>query len=173
MFDNIRKSFFNKALKAEQTTQKRTRKVVSLSGANTISVLFDGTNERYRKEVLDLILSFEKQGKKLKSLGFINTKKPPENLGFEHFSLKETKWTGQPNSEKATAFSKEKTDLLLCFNPDKLDALTWIALASQAGMKVGLATDSIHDFDIQLDIPNDKPIRFFMDQLEHYLAKIK
>ena len=112
------------------------------------------------------------EGRKVKKLAFFNSKQVVESPNFDLFTLKETSWAGMPKSEKAQAFASEKFDLLLSFNPDELRQLEWVAAASQAAMKIGLATEHQNDFDIQLETPDGKGFRFFIEQLNIYLEKI-
>lgn len=172
MIDQIRSAFFKNALGKLLAGQKRQRKTQTLTSARTIGILFDATSESTRKEVQDFIQKLEKEGKKVQTLGFFNTKQAPENPGFNHFVLKESTWARIPKSEKAIAFATDTCDLLLSFNPDELPQLTWIAAASKAGMKIGLASQQQNDFDIQLETPDGKGFRFFTEELRGYLDKI-
>jgi hypothetical protein len=172
MLAPLRALLFKKALRELLTSQKRTRQVHTLDSARTVGVLFDATSETARKESLEFVRSLEKQGKKVSALGFFNDKKAPENQAFDSFFLKETSWLGQPKSEKALGFSNEKFDLLLTLNPDEHPPLEWLAAKSQAAFKIGFATSRPNDFDIQLETPEGKGIRYFTEQLALYLGKI-
>lgn len=172
MIEKIRAAFFKNALGKLLAEQKRQRKIHTLESARTIGVLFDAGADATRKEVAEFVKKLEKDGKKVQLLGFFNVKQQPEAQTFDFFFLKETTWTGVPKSEKAAAFGQQKFDLLLSFNPDDRAPLEWIAIASQAAMKIGLATDHRNDFDIQLETPEGKGMRYFTEQLSVYLDKI-
>ena len=172
MLAQIRAILFKKALRDLLASQKRVRSVHTLNSARNIGFLFDASTEKARQEVAEFVKKLEKDGKKVKMLGFFNFKQLPESHRFDSFVLKESTWHGLPKSEKATAFSKEKFDLLLSFNPDDLSQLEWLAAASPAAMKIGLATDHRNDYDIQLETPEGKGVRFFTEQLDIYLDKI-
>lgn len=172
MFAVLRALFFKKALRELLTSKKRNRQVHTLESARSVGLLFDATSETARRESLEFAHALEKQGKKVNTLGFFNARQIPENLPFNSFSSKETSWIGQPKSEKATTFAGEKFDLLLTLNPDKLRPLEWLAASSQAAFKIGFATSSPNDFDIQLETPEGKGIRYFTEQLALYLGRI-
>ncbi len=172
MLAQIRAIFFKKALRELLASQKRKRQVHTLDSARSIGILFDASSETIRKEVADFVKRLEKGGKKVRLLGFYNSKALPEAHTFDAFTLKESTWKGLPKSEKATAFSKVTFDLLLSFNPDETPQLEWLAASSPADMKIGLATDHFNDFDIQLETPEGKGIHFFAEQLDIYLDKI-
>ncbi|MFN0037014.1 MAG: DUF6913 domain-containing protein [Saprospiraceae bacterium] len=172
MLAPLRALLFKKALRNLLASQKRTRQVHTLDSAGRVGLLFDATSEKARRESLEFAQLLEKQGKKVSALGFFNEKKATENQPFDSFFLKETSWLGQPKSEKASAFAKEKFDLLLTLNPDDLPPLEWLAAQSQAAFKIGFATSRPNDFDIQLETPEGKGIRYFTEQLALYLGKI-
>jgi len=168
----LRNFLFKKALRESLAAQKRSRQVHTIDSARTIGVLFDASSETTRRESLEFIKSLEKQGKKVSELGFFNESKAPENQAFDCFSKKECSWIGQPKSEKGAEFSKHKFDLLLTLNPDNFAPLEWLAVQSQAAFKIGIATSHPNDFDIQLETPEGKGIRYFTEQLALYLGKI-
>jgi hypothetical protein len=172
MIEKIRAVFFKNALGKLLAEQKRHRKIHTLDSARSIGVLFDASSEATQKEVAEFVKNLEKDGKKVRLLGFFNAKQTLSTPTFDSFNLKETAWPGKPKSEKAATFTAEKFDLLLSFNPDDLPALTCVAAASQAAMKIGLATPERNDFDIQLETPDGKGMRFFTEQLRIYLDKI-
>ncbi|MBK6994775.1 MAG: hypothetical protein KA138_13535 [Saprospiraceae bacterium] len=172
MLAPLRALLFKKALRDLLVSQKRSRQVNTLESARTIGVLFDATSETARRESLEFVRSLEKQGKKVSALGFFNGKQAPENQAFDSFFAKETSWLGQPKSEKANDFVKQKFDLLLTLNPDDLPPLEWLAAKSQSAFKVGFATSRPNDFDVQLETPEGKGIRYFTEQLALYLGKI-
>jgi hypothetical protein len=172
MLAPLRALLFKKALRELLAAQKRTRQVHTLESARYLGVLFDATAENARRESMEFIAALEKQGKKVSSLGYFNQKQVPGNQSFDFFYAKETAWIGQPKSEKATNFVKQKFDLLLTLNPDELPPLEWLAAQSQAAFKIGFATSRPNDFDIQLETPEGKGIRYFTEQLALYLGKI-
>jgi len=172
MLEYIRIALFRKALRRLLASQKRSRKTHTISSAKIIGLLFDASLDKNREEVVHFISSMEKAGKKIRVLGYFNTRQPTPAHTFDAFTLKETTWTRKPKSEKAQEFGGEKFDLLICLNPDELPALEWIAVQSPAAMKIGSPTTHPNDFDLQLEIPSGKGPRYFMEQLNLYLDKI-
>ncbi len=172
MLERIRFYFYKKALRRALADRRRQRKTHTLQTARTVGLLFDATSEKTRQEVKQYVQELEKNGKPVRMLGYFKTKEMPGQHPFDFFFQKETTWTGQPKSDKAIAFSQEKFDLLLCFDPKAERPLEWISTLSPAAMKIGLVTDRSDELDIQLEIPADKGLRYFADQLHLYLAKI-
>ena len=173
MFESLRAKLALKAIAAQLQHQSRKRKVHHLSTARTIALLFDASQEKNKKEVLDWAKSLEKGGKKIYLLGFLGLKKMPEPVpDFPCFTKKELKFNLEPQGEKVTAFLSENIDLLLCFNPDEQLCIEWLAIKSKAAMKIGNATKHPNDFDLQIDIPVEKGVPFFAKQLAEYLNNI-
>ncbi|MEO6038445.1 MAG: hypothetical protein ABIQ93_08530 [Saprospiraceae bacterium] len=172
MLERIRFAFFKRALRRALAEGKRLRRIHTLESARTIGLLFDATAEPHRREVMTFAKELEKNGKKMRLLGYIKTKQPPGQQPFDFFFQKETTWTGQPKSEKANAFIREKFDLLICLDPADERPLEWLCLVSPAAMKIGLATQRPHDLDMQLEIPANKGYAYFAEQLHLYLDKI-
>lgn len=172
MLAPLRSILFNKALRGLLTSQKRSRQVHTLDSAQKIGLLFDASSEMARKEILEFAHSLSEQKKKVTMLGYFNEKQVSLSQRFDFFTLKETSWLGQPKSEKAADFARQKFDLLLTLNPQNLGPLEWLAAESQAAFKIGFATSRPNDFDIQLETPEGKGIRYFTEQLALYLGKI-
>ncbi|MCC6283620.1 MAG: hypothetical protein IT262_23645 [Saprospiraceae bacterium] len=172
MLEKIRSALFKKNLRRALATHKRQRKSHTLESARTIGILFDATQEKHKQETLEFARNLEKKGKKVQLLGYLKVKQPPTGLSFDFFIQKELDWIGTPKSEKALAFVKEKMDLLIGLNPDDQAPLAWLAAHAQAAMKIGFITEYPNDFDMILEIPAEKGIRYFTEQLHLYLDKI-
>ncbi len=174
MFDSLRKKSATTALRQWLVNAKRVHKVCTLDKAASCAIVFDATTDKMRREVADWAKLLEKKGKKIVLLGFYNEKKPPASAPeFDYFLAKETHWSHQPKSEKATAFLQKETDVLLAINPDQCLPIAWIAAQHKASMKIGMATELPNDLDLQIEIPADKGIPFFAQELQHYSDKIK
>ncbi len=172
MLERIRFAFFRKALRRALALMKRLRRIHTIGSARTIGLLFDAGNPKNQREIMEFAKKLEKSGKQVRTLGYFNTRQLPGQHPFDYFFKKETKWTGQPKSDKALAFIKEKFDLLISLNPADERPIEWISTLSPAAMKVGLVTEQPHDYDIQLEIPADKGFAYFAEQLYLYLEKI-
>jgi hypothetical protein len=174
MFESLRKRSAITALKKVVADQKRMRKILTLDKAASCAIVFDATGEKTRREVLDWAKELEKKGKKVTLLGFYDEKKPPSPAPeFEFFFAKETAWNHEQKSEKAAAFLKKDTDVLLCINPNNCLPVTWVAAQHKAAMKIGMATELPNDLDLQIETPADKGIPFFAQELKHYSDRIK
>lgn len=173
MLDKLRSALFRRLLRQTLAAQNRQRKIYTLQSAHTIGILFDGTEETDRKDVLKFANRLkEKERKQVRLLGFVDSKQPLGQTLFPQITQKELRWNGKPAGEATDTFLNEKYDLLLCLNQQKSSVLDWLAIATQASTKIGTATDTLHDFDIMLETPSGKGVPFFIEQLDHYLDKI-
>lgn len=172
MLESIRSALYKKSLQGVLATQKRRRQAHNFDSAKKIGILFDATTEKTRHEVMEYAKNLVEKGKSVRLFGYFKTKQPPEGHAFNFFFQKETSWAGIPKSEKATAFVEEKFDMLIYLDPEECGPLEWLAAASQAAMKVGFASNRPNDFDLQLEIPSEKDLKFFLEQLHLYLEKI-
>ncbi|MBU6342223.1 MAG: hypothetical protein KGS48_12075 [Bacteroidetes bacterium] len=172
MLEKIRIALFKNALHSLFVQQKRNRFLHNTQSAQTIGLLFDATKLQDRKEVLVFTETLEKKGKKVDLLGFFNQREAPDNSTFPNFNQKDLSWIYIPKSENALQFAQKKHDLLICLNPAQMPALAWVALKNQALMKIGLAGALANDFDLQLDVPENKGPQYFFDQMLLYLNKL-
>lgn len=172
MFAALRNAIARKKLRRSVAEKSRRRRIHTLNSARSIGLLFDANQERNCRELLDFAKNLEKKGKKVSLLGFISDAKTAGEPAFPFFTAKDMQWDGTPKSEKALEFSRQSFDLLLSFNPAELLPLALTAVQSPAGMKIGFVTELPNDFDMLLEVPADKGLRFFVEQLDLYLDKI-
>lgn len=174
MLKTLRTALFNRLLRQTLAAQKRKRKIHTLKSANTIGILFDATEEKDRRDVLEFAHNLEEgHRKRVKLLGFVDTKKHVVGQTlFPQFTQKDLRWNGKPEGDAVQHFLAEKYDLLLCLNPTEANSVAWVAAAVTAFTKIGMPTATPHDFDIMLEAPREKGIPFFLHQLDLYLDKI-
>jgi hypothetical protein len=172
MLEKLRSALLKKSIRRVLGEQRRARKAHNLDSARSIAVLFDATQSKHKDETLEFVRKIEQKGKKVQLLGYFNTKQAPTDPGFPSFSQKQTDWIGVPKPEALGSLAQEKTDLLLCLNPEDNATLAWVAARAQAAMKIGFVTELPNDLDLALEIPADKGVRFFTEQLHLYLEKI-
>lgn len=173
MLTNLRTALLRRSIRQMLANHLRRRKTHTIQSARSIGILFDATEEKDRKEVLQWAHTLEEdQRKKVRLLGFVDSKQPLGQTHFPQFTQKDLRWNGQPTGEGVDKFLNESLDLLLCLNKNQVLSMTWIAIAAKASMKIGTETTAPHDFDLVLETPAAKGVRFFVDQLEFYLGKI-
>lgn len=178
MLERFRQWLFRRALRRLVAAQQRRRRPHTFASAGSVGIVFDAGREQTRKEVFELASTLRKHGKMVRLLGFYDVKNEPapvqveKKTDFEFFTRKDLSWIEQPRGEKVSAFLQGKFDLLLSLNPDDLLPLQWLAVQSPAPMKIGMATERLNDFDLAIETPRERGIRYFIEQLNLYLDKI-
>lgn len=173
MFDSLRLRFAQQGLRRLAQGTGRVRRIHTLKTANFIQIIFDATDERIAREVLEWTRELERLGKKVQLLGYFNLPKAPEAPpSFDFFFKKELNWNFSPKSQKVDSFLKEVPDLLVGINPGGVVAVDWAVLQSKAGMKVGMVSAYPNDLDVQIELPEGAGVKKFVSDLGHYLDKI-
>lgn len=172
MLESLRTALLRRSLRHILAAQKRRRHTHTLQTARSIGILFDGTEEKDRREILDFAHSLESPTKKIRLLGFVDVSHPLGQTLFAQFTQKDLGWMGKPRTEAIDTFVHEPLDVLICLNPRQVELVEWVAAASQAAMKIGTYTDLPNDFDLMLETPAEKGPQYFVSQLEIYLKKI-
>lgn len=173
MFDSLRLRFAQQGLRRLAQAKGKGRRVHTIKTANFIQIIFDATDEKVVREVVEWSRELERMGKKVQLLGYFDLSKAPEvSPAFDFFFKKELKWNFSPKSQKVELFLKEVPDLLVGINPRGLVAVDWAVMLSKAGMKVGMVSAHPNDLDIQIDLPEGSGVKKFVSDLGHYLDKI-
>ncbi len=150
----------------------RKRETHSLRTARSIALLFDATHNDFRQEAIHWARHQEKDGKKVYLLGYFDHRQPPDNPGFPFFSKKQRTLNGAWNTTALDTFAHEQPDLLVTLNPSDLLAIAYAAVLSQARMKVGRPTAWPQDYDLMIEVPEQKGVAFFFEQMNVYLDKL-
>ncbi len=144
----------------------------SLDAAKSIGLLFDATDVKERKVVLQYAENLRKSGKKVSLLGFLNAKQIDETLPFDHFSNKEISFSYRPKSELATNFANEVLDLLLVMNPNQHTIIEYLAAISKASFRAGSPTDLTDCCDLMIETKNPHDLQHFLKEIEFFLNKM-
>ena len=165
--------------KKARKTQRKVR-VHNLQTAKTIGIIYDATSRSDDEKVLKLVRYFKEERKKVKTLGFIDTKKPEEmpeqkNAQF-YFNKKALNIIGLPkkSENQVSDFMNEPFDVLinLDLQGEKLPLLYVYAL-SKASFKISAAQSELEKYaDFMIDVSQNNDISFFSIQLKHYLKLI-
>lgn len=150
----------------------RKRQTHSLRTARSLAIVFDATDNQYRQEVINWSREQQKAGKSVQLLGYVDSRKPPEDPGFPFFSKKNRSLNGSWKNPALDAFADLTPDLLIVLNPKDQLSVMYAAVRSNAAMKVGAPSEYTNDFDLILETPEGKNLSFFLDQLHFYLEKL-
>ena len=163
-------------LKRSNLEEKRVHQVFNLSGAKRIALLFDATDPADIKQVKAFVHSIS-PGKEISVLGYVNKKdKSFEHMSilhFDFFSNEELNWFGKPQGMVIDNFLKEDFDILIDLTLTKFYPLTYLDVASPSKFKVGRTRSDVDVFDLTIDHSKDQGLEALIEQITHYLNRIK
>ena len=112
-------------------------------------------------------------------LGYYPGKELPDQYTAIRFlnciKFNELDYFYHPASPDASTFIKNKFDVLIDINFNKLVPLLYVSLLSTAGLKVGLfeADSKINPFDLMMDIKDKTDVENYLNQIIYYLEMIR
>lgn len=146
--------------------------------SKTFLILFDiDTNEEL--ELIKKYVSFLKQeGKKVMAIGFYDSQLPfllsYSKIDMEILNRKNLNWYQRPNDPFLRNIAEEVFDVLINLSIRDYFPLKYISALSHSRFKIGAySKDNERIHDLMIDINEDRQIKFFLKQLNHYLNQIK
>ena len=170
-FHNIRMQFHRQFLNQELKNNPRGEsKIVSFENAKSIGILFDATDPGRRDQILKYIDQIKKKQKKVKSLGFFNSKQENTNFIFKYFNTKNIDWAYRPTGETVSEFIQQPFDLLLNLEPETKIHTEYIAALSRANLRIGPYTENTYCYDLMIDTGSND-LKHFIQEIERVLLK--
>lgn len=152
----------------------REKKFINFQNARTVGLLFDASDPDVYDLVKKYIKYLKEAKKKVKAIGYFNTKTLPSveyvTVDYDFFTKKDLTWYGKPTHNLVKNFIQEEYDILINFSLEGSFPLQYIAAMSKAKFKIGRAGDNDEVYDMLLEQPEDKDFKFFMRQVDHYLG---
>ncbi|MDX1939387.1 MAG: hypothetical protein SFU99_02485 [Saprospiraceae bacterium] len=146
------------------------RPPLSFDKAQDIGILFDATDLSTRQVVLEYADHLRDAGKRVKRLGFFDSKLDDPNFTFKYFNRKKLDWTSRPTGENVKEFTQQSFDWLLILSSYTKSYFEYIAAASNASLRVGPVTENTFCYDIMIDT-GSADLKQFIEQMELVLAK--
>ncbi len=174
---NIKKTTARFLLRKKLSQLKREVTSLPFKDVKEVGVLYDATERSNYDLVRMFIHNLKGEGKRVVSIGFINSKKEATfikpQLDYYYFNKKEINWLGIPTNSDAKRFIHTNFDLLIDLNIDEFFPLEYICSLSRSKFKVG-KMEGYHSSvcDMQIDISKNYNTNFLITQLKHYLKLI-
>ncbi len=169
----VRRKSIEKRLK-EKNRKKHT---CSLDSANSIGVLFSYHHDLDFNTIREFLAELSKLGKKVFALGYIDD---PENFSstdlfanINYFNKKELNWFDKPESEAVEEFIKRDFDIMFTLTTERIFPLEYVNQASLANFKVSFPEYLELGSDFCLEVENKTDLKYYLEQLLHYLKMIK
>jgi len=170
MLQNIRTYFFNQSLQNMRKQLRSKQQPLSFDKAQDIGILFDATDLSTRQLVLEYADHLRDSGKRVKRLGFFDSKLDAPNFTFKYFNRKNLDWAMRPVGERIKEFTQLSFDWLLILSTETKSYFEYIAAASNASLRVGPVTENTFCYDIMID-SGSADLKQFIEQMELVLAK--
>lgn len=122
--------------------------------AQSIGIIFDGTNPAYLSRVEELIREFRVEKRKVRVLMYLELAKkqpiPVTPEGFSIFTQQDINWGFKPNFQKVSDFVNEPFDVLWDLNTELNLPLAYISKWSKARFKAGLEDPLLNHLNLSL-----------------------
>ncbi len=180
MFKSFKYKHGTKKLQKEFLNSKRITKVVNLSEAQSIGIVYNAAV----LENFEIIKSFVNELKakipKILALGYVDQKELGENHikpeGFSFFCQKDTNWYHKPVEQSVIDFINTPFDILIDFDLNNMLPVKFVVAASKSAFKVGhfeKTQYNYYDLTFNLDEAQKNSLSYFIEQLKIYLNMIK
>jgi hypothetical protein len=170
----IRTYFFNKELKKVPRLGK---KALGFDRAKKVGILYDCSQEKHYRQVVNLVRDLEKQGKSVHALGFLRQNKMPEysfaQLNFSFCSRTDFSFALKLKNPQLQNFSRSGFDLLIDLTPHDLFFMKFLTGLTQATFKAGPYNDDyIEVYDIMIHEKENAQLPELISHMLHYLKII-
>ncbi|MBE38041.1 MAG: hypothetical protein CMP50_05315 [Flavobacteriales bacterium] len=176
MLDQIKLKIRHYFLKKELSKVSKKNKLIRLSNAKKIGILFDAKSSKSIQEIKFLLKYFLNRNIEVNILGFVNSSKKDNvhiaTIHMNYFNLNDVNIFGLPNSNKTNLFMQKKYDILINLSLTNSFETKYIALLSAAKYKVGICENNnlfYYDLMFKLKIQS---LNYFIEHLIHYLELI-
>lgn len=166
----LSKWVLNRNLKKDQ----RISKLCSLKNATNIGITFVAKSSSQFAEINKFIKELNSRGIKTSALGYIPEKKPKDFFLSEKtinfFYDKELDWLYRLKNVSAIEFQETKFDILIDIDSNAYYPMHMLLNKSRALFKVGKFNEK-SPFDLMIDVKKSSDLKFYFDQVIHYLLK--
>lgn len=172
MLTHIKKWSYNRKLQEKRSTISASP-FGPVNPGKMIGVLYELEKLDDHTVVKLLKQKFEREGRVLKTLSYIDQKIDVESLAQRSFSRKELKWDGMPDSHFVEDFISWEFDLLICPLKRMRPCYEYIIHLSPARLKIGLNTEKAEDlYHVIIDIPGVHELSDIFDEIFRQLNLI-
>ena len=176
LIDNIKKKYALRQIKNDAKNNSRKKVAVNIDEAKTIGIAFEFTTNEDFELLKKYVLYLRELKKKVKAIGYYSTKEEPNisysKVDYDFFGKKSHNWYGKPTDHIVTNFIEEEYDIFLDLNVHDESVLTYIAAMSKAKFKLGRFEEGDYIHDMLFESPKEKGLKFFLRQVDTYLAMI-
>jgi hypothetical protein len=157
---------------------QRDKKVMGFAEAKSIGILYDATDFDDYETVKQYVKDMRAQHKEVLALGYVDRNELHNmqfaKLGLDFFTKKELTWNMIPQHPVVTNFINTPFDILINLHPGKNFPLQYITAMSRSRFRIGIFHKKNEAFfDLLIDVKDDRSLKNFIDQVNHYLKIIR
>lgn len=143
-----------------------------INPSKSILILFDGSDEKIRDEIIKFGDRLRKNQSKVKLLSYIDSKGELTDFGMAVYNNKSINIFGFPKKDILQLLESEKFDILFNLNLENHKHLHALACKADASFKISLPTELKHDFTLIIKTKEKKNIKKIIDEVTTCLAKL-
>ncbi len=147
------------------------RSSIDFQKIQAVGILFNGTSLENRDQLASFKALWEKSGKSVRLLCYLDTKEPQPNMTIDHFTKLEVNWLGKIQSEKVESFIQQSFDLMISCSDEQV--LNDIAAMSKSKLRVGPITEKEYCYDLMISKDSTTSPKKYLEQIEQFLTKLK
>lgn len=177
MIKYIRSYIVHYLIRRALVSLSRSKKVVNLSDASTIGILFSMIEEQEYLYVNSIVNQLIAKGKEVRIIGYLPHKQIPNyylaKLKMDIITLKDLNLIGICKSPFVESFIQEEFDLLIDLSADDYLPLNYISGLSHASFKAGRYSEKmIEAYDFMVKKPEGMEGKRFSETIIGYLQTI-
>jgi hypothetical protein len=176
LFDNIKNNYASRKIKSEAKNVSREKIPVNIDAAKTIGIAFQFTSNEDFELLKKYVIYLRELKKKVKAIGYYTSKEEPavqySKVDYDFFGKKSHNWYGKPTDHIVNNFIEEEYDIFIDLNVNDEPVLTYVAAMSHARFKLGRFEENDYIHDLLFESPKEKGLKFFLRQVDTYLAMI-
>ena len=169
---NIKHKIANFNLRKRLKHLKRQVKAHNFKTAQSIGILFNSPDNKSFETIKEFLAHLSQQGIKVIALGYIPSKKIPENFlmrkGINFYCNKDLNWYYKPKSELVEQFIQTKFDILFDLSIKDYFTVNYVGSLCNAAFKVGRQSENSYH-DLVIDISKNNTVEYLIEQINHYL----
>lgn len=171
LLQTIKNRVFNRSLQQLSKQNRSERTFPGFEKATHIGILFDATDLNQRDFVLQYAHQLDKRGKKVKLLGFFDSKLDDPNFTFKYFNRKNLDWAGRPKMEAIREFTEQAFDLMINLDTISKPQAEFVSVLSRAHLRVGPFSTHTFCYELMMDASDARSLKTFVQQMEFILEK--
>lgn len=176
IFVKARESFARHSVRKKLKNLSRNRRVNNFKSSKKIGIYFENVSINDFKIIREFSKDLEKDGIKVKLLGFIDADEIPGEMSlWDNCNIiinKDLDWCYRPKTESVSKFISREFDILFDLSMDESVPGFFINSLSMAQFKAGRFRETENDIDFMIKTDQDHRVEYLIEQLKTYVSML-